>query len=90
MPIIKSAIKKMRQDKKRTARNRIAREHLRSAIKACEDATAQKKSSGDIATALKSAYALIDKAVKKHLIHANNGARNKSRLTRLVKAVPNK
>ena len=33
------------------------------------------------------AYSLIDKAVKKNVLHKNNGANKKSRLNKLVKAV---
>ena len=36
-------------------------------------------------TSLKQAYSLIDKAVKKNVLHKNNGANKKSRINNLVK-----
>ena len=40
-----------------------------------------------INTSLKQAYSLIDKAVKKNVLHKNNGANKKSRINNLVKNV---
>ena len=40
-----------------------------------------------INTSLNKAYSLIDKAVKKNVLHKNNGANKKSRLNNLVKNV---
>ena len=36
-------------------------------------------------TSLNKAYSLIDKAVKKNVLHKNNGANKKSRINNLVK-----
>ena len=38
-----------------------------------------------INTSLKQAYSLIDKAVKKNVLHKNNGANKKSRINNIVK-----
>jgi len=38
-----------------------------------------------INTSLNKAYSLIDKAVKKNVLHKNNGANKKSRINNLVK-----
>ena len=38
-----------------------------------------------IKTTLNQAYSLIDKAVKKNVLHKNNGANKKSRINNLVK-----
>ena len=38
-----------------------------------------------IYTSLNKAYSLIDKAVKKNVLHKNNGANKKSRINNLVK-----
>ena len=38
-----------------------------------------------INVSLKQAYSLIDKAVKKNVLHKNNGANKKSRINNLVK-----
>lgn len=86
MPIIKSAIKKASQDKKRTAANRIKKEKILDAIKTLIKAIDNKQDAAEITKALSLAYKRIDKGVKKNLIHKNTGARKKSRLARLVKA----
>lgn len=76
MPILKSAIKKLKQDKKRTGVNKVYRENLRRAVK-----QARKEKS---AKAVKLAYSALDKAAKKKVIHKNKAARLKSRLMKLT------
>lgn len=75
MPVIKSAIKKLRQDKKRTAANKKIKQEFLSAIKG---ATKTKK------TSINEAFSKIDKAAKKGIIHANKAGRLKSRLSKTV------
>lgn len=76
MPIIKSAIKKLRKDKKRTALNRQKEKTLKEALKkAIKTPTAQN---------VQKATSLIDKAAKNHLIHKNKAARLKSKLAKLL------
>lgn len=74
MPVIKSAIKKLRQDKKSEKENDAFRKALDKAIK-----TAKKDNSPK---SISSAFSLADKAAKKHLIHANKAARIKSSLVK--------
>ena len=38
-----------------------------------------------VTTSLNKAFSLIDKAVKKNILHRNNGANKKSRINKLVK-----
>lgn len=76
MPILKSAIKKLKQDKKRTMVNKVYRENLRRAVK-----EARKEKS---AKAVRLAYSALDKAAKKKVIHKNKAARLKSRLMKLL------
>jgi len=78
MPIIKSAIKRMRQTAKRHARNLTSRRSLRSAIKAF---TSSKEN-----TSLNAAQSALDKAVKKNLISKNAAARKKAQLAKAAKA----
>jgi small subunit ribosomal protein S20 len=79
MPVIKSAKKKLRQDRKREKANNLLRNSLKKAIKdARKSKTAEK---------IKKAIILVDKAVKKGLIHKNKAARIKSRLSKLAKPV---
>ena len=76
MPIIKSAKKKLRQDKKRQKRNRSTKDFLKEVLKqARADASVE-----NIRLAVKA----TDKAVKKYIIHKNKGARIKSALAKLV------
>ena len=76
MPILKSAIKKLKQDKKRTRVNKVYRENLRRAVK-----LARKEKS---AKAVKLAYSALDKAAQQKVIHKNKAARLKSRLMKLL------
>lgn len=74
MPIIKSAIKKMRQDKFRTARNRKRAGVLKTLIK--------KARTENSPASLKAVFSALDKAVKTNLIHRNKASRLKSRLSK--------
>ena len=77
MPVIKSAIKKLRKDKKREKRNDAFRKNLDKAIR-----MAGKQKS---AKAVSKAVSIVDRAAKKHIIHKNRGARIKSALSKLAK-----
>lgn len=86
MPIIKSARKRAKQTKVRTARNLTTKRSMRSEIKAVESAV--KAGDGKAAAeALVSAQSAIDTAVKKNIIHKNRAARKKSQLSTMVKSV---
>lgn len=74
MPIIKSAIKKVRKDKTRTARN----QKRQAVIKALLKKAKKSKNVKDI----QAVFSSLDKAVKVKLIHPNKSARLKSRLTK--------
>lgn len=76
MPIIKSAIKKVRKDKTRTTRNKKREVALRTLVK--------KAKIGKTTKDLQVAFSALDKAVKVHLIHPNKAARLKSRLSKLI------
>ena len=75
MPIIKSAIKKARKDKLRTARNKKREMAVKSAVKKARANTTEKT--------LQAAFSALDKAAKVKLIHPNKSARLKSRLSKL-------
>ena len=74
MPIIKSAIKKVRKDKIRTARNKKRELALKALIKKARVT----KSAKDI----QAAFSALDKAAKVNLIHKNKASRLKSRLSK--------
>lgn len=78
MPIIKSAIKRMKQTVKRRERNVGIKRDIKSAVKAF----VAKPS----AETLAAAHSEIDTAVKKNLIHKATAARRKSNLSKQAKA----
>lgn len=80
MPIIRSAIKKVRKDKLRTIRNKKREITLKALVKKARTSQAAKD--------LSAAFSALDKAVKVHLIHPNKAARLKSRLSKGVKTSP--
>lgn len=77
MPIIRSAIKKVRKDKTRTARNKKRELALKSAIKKVRTSRATKD--------LQVVFSALDKATKVNLIHKNKASRLKSRLSKGIK-----
>lgn len=77
----RSAKKRLRQSRVRNLRNRIYKSRVKTAIRRFEEALAE----GDrerAAELLRRASAVIDKAARKGVIHANAAARRKSRLDR--------
>lgn len=77
MPIIKSAIKRMRQTLKRRARNTTTKRTMRSALKVFStDKTSEN---------LSKAHARIDTAVKKKVLSKNTAARKKAQLAQQAK-----
>ncbi len=76
MPIIQSAIKKLRKDKKRTVANKNKRTVLKKAVKSVRLSATPKN--------LSASFSFLDKAAKTHLIHKNKAARLKSRLSKLI------
>jgi small subunit ribosomal protein S20 len=73
----------MRQARARAAQNRTQRSRLRNALKKVRTAAGE-----EIESAFADAVKLLDRAGRKHLIHPNAAARQKSRLAKLkAKAV---
>ncbi|MDX2213636.1 MAG: 30S ribosomal protein S20 [Oculatellaceae cyanobacterium bins.114] len=91
MANIKSAIKRVQI----TERNRLRNKSYKSAVKtlikryltAIGDYTANPnpESLEEVQQRLSAAYSKIDKAVKRGVLHRNNGARKKSRLMKALK-----
>jgi small subunit ribosomal protein S20 len=81
MPIIKSAMKRVRQAAKRRSNNLQVKRAIHRDIRAFQDAL----EAGDAAAttqALRTAISEIDRAVKKGTIHRNTAARRKSQLSK--------
>ncbi len=80
MPNIRSAKKRLRQNKKRRLRNKSVKSYLKTITKNVKNA----KEKNEATDLLKEAYKAYDMAVSKGVIHKNNAARHKSRLTRFI------
>ncbi|HLD26921.1 MAG TPA: 30S ribosomal protein S20 [Patescibacteria group bacterium] len=77
MPIIKSAKKKLKQDRKKSINNAHYAHAYKQIIK--------KVKKGDKKISLKSVYSIIDKAAQKKIIHAHKAQRLKSQIARTYK-----
>lgn len=86
MPIIKSAMKRMRQEAVRRDRNRITKQALRREVKALERAVTAKDAKL-ASEKLGAAQKQLSISVKKNLLHKNTAARKLSRLNSLVKGL---
>ena len=82
----KSALKRVRQNIKRNARNRHQRSTLRSALKNYRSLLENKDVQG-AETGYPSIQKVIDMAVTKGLLHANAAARYKSRLATALQKI---
>ncbi|MER3429309.1 MAG: 30S ribosomal protein S20 [Pyrinomonas sp.] len=80
MPNHRSAEKRMRQNEKRRRINRSNRSRLRTAIKKLRAAIAAGDQKG-AQQLLPQTISIIDKSVRKGVLHRNAAARYKSRLT---------
>jgi small subunit ribosomal protein S20 len=76
MPVIKSAKKKLKVDRKRESANKKAKAFIDLVTK-----KAQKKPTPEN---VREAFKVIDKGVKKDIFHKNKAARIKSRLSKLI------
>lgn len=76
MPVIKSAKKKLRQDKSRTARNKAVEDLMKKLLK--------KAKASPTTENIRLAVQATDKAAKKYIIHKNKAARVKSGLAKLT------
>ena len=77
MPVIKSAKKKLKQDRKKEKVNKLLKEGYRNALKIAQKTKTPEK--------IKKAVILVDKSAKKGIIHKNKAARIKSSLSKLLK-----
>ncbi len=89
MPIIKSAVKRVKQSEKRHDRNVQTKHALRDSTKALE-AALETKDTKNLSELLSKVYSSYDTAVKKNLIHKNKAARKKAHYSDLVKSVSTK
>ena len=83
MPIIKSAIKRVKQARKRQERNYALRSEMKTYVKKILVA-AKEGDKGVTDKFLPKAYKLVDTAAKKNILHKNNAAHKKSRMAKAV------
>lgn len=76
MPVIKSAKKKLKVDRKRESYNKKVRSLINSTIKKTQKKPTQES--------VRKAFRVIDMGVKKDILHKNKAARIKSRLSKLL------
>ena len=81
MPIIKSAIKRNRQNEKRRLRNKSVKTRIKTETKRFLSLLGNKEKAEE---QLKLVHSLYDKAVKKGIIHKNTASRKKSRLAKMI------
>ncbi len=86
MPNTKSAEKRVRKERKRTANNRAQRSRMKTALKKVMQADTQPEAEA----ALKDSAALLDRFATRRLIHPNKAARKKSQLARHVASLGTK
>lgn len=89
MPTTKSAKKRLKQSEGRRLRNRATKTSLRSQVKKVSEAAA----GGDVTKAdaeFRLAAKKLDRAGARGIIHRNAASRQKSRLSRLLKAAKQK
>lgn len=79
----KSALKRIRANEAKRLRNRYQHKTTRTFIKRLRTSTDK----AEAQELLKTVTSMIDKLAKKNIIHKNNAANKKSKLTRLVNAM---
>lgn len=84
MPIIKSAIKRARQNEVRRARRQPFKTRLKTSIRSFTDLIQEGKKQ-EAAAMLPQVYKAIDMATKKQLLHRNTAAHRKSKLALMLR-----
>jgi small subunit ribosomal protein S20 len=88
---IKSAIKRIQVSERNRLRNKSYKTAIKTLTKKYFDAVRQYAAEPTpeqmalVEERMSSAYSKIDKAVKRGVIHTNNGARKKARISRVLK-----
>jgi small subunit ribosomal protein S20 len=91
---IKSAIKRVEVAERNRLRNKSFKSAVRTLVKNCLVAAEKYKSDptpealAEVQAKMSASYSKIDKAVKKGILHKNNGAHKKARLAAALKPAP--
>jgi small subunit ribosomal protein S20 len=81
-----SAVKRVRQTEKRTARNRASASRLRSALRSMRESL-EKGDKTASAQTYRETVSALDKAIQKGVLHENTASRYKSRLSKRLSAL---
>jgi len=84
MPILKSSIKAMRVSRRKNVINTRTRNKYKAELKTFRQLIASGKKD-EAAKAMSKAASMLDKAVKKNVIHKNKASRLKSRMAKKIK-----
>ena len=83
MPQLKSSHKRLRQNLRARARNRVVRSQLRTTLKKIQTTTDKAQAEALLPVAL----SIIDRSARKGVLHKNTAARFKSSLARKISAL---
>jgi small subunit ribosomal protein S20 len=81
-----SALKRVRQTEKRTARNRVSASRLRSALRSMRESL-EKGDKTAAGQTYRETVSALDKAIQKGVLHENTASRYKSRLSKRLSAL---
>ena len=84
MPITSSAKKALQRDLVLTERNDFFKTAMKRAIKSLRKGVEAGLKKTELDGLLTLAYQAIDKAARRNIVHKNNAARKKSRLSQLI------
>jgi len=87
MPNIKSVKKDFLRSRERQLRNQAAKSQIKTLIKKARVAIEAHATAEEVKPLVTAAVSLVDRAVKRGIIHKNAAARRKSRLAKRVNAV---
>jgi small subunit ribosomal protein S20 len=85
MANLKASIKDIKKSAKKRSQNLTYKSKMKKAIRAVEDAVQKGMDKKGLLELVSKAYQIIDKTSKVGVIHRNNAARKKSKLSKAVK-----
>ena len=86
MPRLKSAIKRVKTSERNRLHNLFYKTQIKTILKKVS-ALVGKKDTKSAQTTANEAFALIDQATSKNVIHKNNAAKKKSRISKWLKTL---
>ena len=89
MPRLKSAIKRVKTSERNRLHNLAYKTQIKTLIKKVQELV-NSKDAKSASQAANEAFAVIDRAATKNLLHLNNAARKKSRISKWLKTLESK